>query len=187
MEASMNMPAAQQQASGKRVNWSMMVRVGLVVAAIALLVGYALKVTYESVIRGGVVQTGDHFKVELRQMSGFDMDQVGGTVADVPKQFRELDGKKVILEGEIAPGGDLSDKVSVFSICYSVQNCCYGGPPQAQHFVLCKTPPGRTVRNYMGRPGGVRVSGTLHVNVIKEGGKIQSVFQMDLDRVEPIS
>src|SRR3954451_19426510 len=101
MEASAKMPAG----AGERVNWAMVARVGLVVALVLALVGYALKVTYESVIQGGVVASGDHFNVELKQMSNFEMDQLNGTVADVPQRYRELDGKKIMLEGEVAPGG----------------------------------------------------------------------------------
>src|SRR3954469_2464715 len=118
MEASANVPV------GGRVNWGVVVRVGLIVTLILALVGYALKVTYESVIQGGVVNSGDYFTVELKQMSNFEMDQQNASVADVPERFRNLDGKKVLLEGEIAPGGDdARAKVSRFIICYSVAKC----------------------------------------------------------------
>lgn len=191
MEASVNMPAnssspAAAPAATRGVNWSMVVRVGLVSAVILGLVGYALKVTYESVIQGGVVSAGDHYKVELKQMSSFEMDQVSGTVADVPPRFRELDGKRVILEGEVAPTAEGADKIRSFLLCYSVQQCCFTGPPKAQHFVKCSSPTGRLVPNYY-RSGTIRVSGTLHVKVIKDAGAIQSVFQLDLDRIEPVS
>ena len=166
----------------------MIVRVGFVVAAVLLLLGYALKVTWESVIKSGIRQNGDVYEVDLFTMSRFDMDQSAGTIADVPQKFRELDGKRVALKGEIAPGGnEAGDRISEFQLCYSVQNCCMTGQPQAQHFVNCKTEPGKSVRNYANRPGGVRVVGTLHVNVIKTAGKVESVFQMDLERAEPVS
>ena len=169
-------------------NWSMVIRVGLVVGFVLMLVGYALKVTYESVIRGGVVSAGDHFRVELKQMSNFEMDQMAGSVADVPQRYRELDGKKVILEGEVAPAGFVSgDTVKQFSLCYSVAKCCYGGPPKVQHFVACRSTDGRPLPNYEGA-GMIRVYGTLSVKVQKnEGGKIDSVFQLAVTRIEPVS
>lgn len=172
----------------QRLNWGMIFRVGLVLGLVLALVGYALKVTYESVIQGGVVSAGDHYKVELKQMSNFDMDQVIGTVQDVPERFRQLDGKKVQLEGEVAPGGLFSgDTVKQFSLCYSVAKCCFGGPPKVQHFVACKGVNGKPLPNYEGA-GLVRVFGTLHVRVVKnEMGKIESVFQMDVERVEQVS
>jgi hypothetical protein len=171
----------------QRINWAMAARVGVVVALVLALVGYALKVTYESVIQGGVVSAGDHYRVELKQMSNFDMDQTLGTVADVPERFRDLDGKKVILEGEVAPGGiSAGDMVKQFSLCYSVAKCCFGGPPRVQHFVACSAG-GRPMPNYDGA-GPVRVYGTLHIKVIKtDVGTIASIFQMDVERIERVS
>ncbi|HEY7117111.1 MAG TPA: DUF3299 domain-containing protein [Tepidisphaeraceae bacterium] len=172
-----------------RVNWGMVIRVGIVVSLVLALVGYAMKVTYESVIQGGVVSKGDYFEVELKQMSNFEMDQNLGTALDVPERFRKLDGKQVQLEGEVAPMNfSAGDKLSSFTLCYSVAKCCFGGPPKVQHFVACKASEGKQVRNYEGS-GTVRVFGTLHVNVIKdkETGKINSIFQMDLQHVEPVS
>ena len=171
----------------QRINWSMAVRVGVVVALVCALVGYALKVTYESVIQGGVVSAGDHYRVELKQLSNFEMDQSLGTVADVPERFRNLDGKKVVLEGEVAPGGiSAGDTVKRFSLCYSVAKCCFGGPPKIQHFVACAAN-GRPMPNY-DSAGPVRVYGTLHIKVLKsDADKIDSIFQMDVEHIERIS
>jgi hypothetical protein len=181
------MDIATQMPNARRTNWGVIARVGLVVALVLALVGYAAKVTYESVIQGGVVSAGDHFDVELKAMSNFDMDQTAGTVADVPERYRKLDGKKVALVGEVAPIGDTAgDKVSKFTLCYSVARCCFGGPPKPQHFVACKVPGGNEVTNYVGGPP-VKVYGTLHVNVIHAGGAVSSVYQMDVERVEPVS
>ena len=82
METSINMPA------GQRTNWSMILRVGVVSILVLGLVGYAMKVTYESVIQGGVVNKGDYYQVELKAMSNFDMDQRLGSVEDVQPLFR---------------------------------------------------------------------------------------------------
>ena len=170
----------------QRINWAMAARVGVVVALVLALVGYALKVTYESVIQGGVVASGDHFDVELKQMSNFEMDQINGTVADVPQRYRELDGKRIMLEGEVAPGGmSAGDLTRQFSLCYSVAKCCFGGPPKIQHFVLCTPADGKPMPNYEGS-GPVKVYGKLSVKVIKDDtGKISSLFQMSVDRIEP--
>ena len=180
--------AAPSTRRTKRRNWSMIVRVGLVGALVLALVGYALKVTYESVIQGGVVASGDHFNVELKQMSNFEMDQVNGTVADIPERYRQLDGKRVMLEGEVAPGGMTSgDLTTQFQLCYSVAKCCFGGPPKVQHFVLCKPANGKTMPNYADA-GPVKVYGKLSIKVVKDdSGKIGSIFQMAVDRVEPVS
>src|SRR4051812_6902946 len=124
MEASVNMPAAP-----RATNWNMIARVGVISALVLAMVGYALKVTYESVVQGGVINKGQFYEVELKQMSNFEMDQINGTLADVPARFRDLDGKKVLLTGEVAPtGNEGGSKVTRFSLCYSVAKCCFGGP-----------------------------------------------------------
>jgi hypothetical protein len=181
MDASVKMPSSRQ------INWGMFVRVGIVMALVLALVGYAVKVTYESVIKGGVVNEGDYYKVELKAMSNFEMDQRAGTIADVPERFRNLNGKKVLLEGEVAPiGNTAGDKVGKFTLCYSVARCCFSGPPKVQHFVACEVPGGHRVTNYVGGPP-VKVFGTLHINVVNDGGEISRVFQLDVEHVEPVS
>jgi hypothetical protein len=183
METSINMPA------GQRTNWSMILRVGVVSVLLLGLVGYAMKVTYESVILKGVVNKGDYFQVELKAMSNFDMDPRLGSVEDVGPEFRRLDGKKVLLVGQVAPTGfSAGPKVDRFQICYSVATCCLSGTPKAQHFVSCRAPAGKLLENYESSTN-VQVLGTLHIRVIKDkdGGSISSIFQMDVDRVEPVS
>lgn len=180
MEASLPIP--------RRTNWSMIFRVGTVVTIVGLLLGYALYQTFVIVFQGGVIKRGDYYEVNLKSMSNFEMNQLNGTLEDIPQPYRKLDGQKVLLEGEVAPTGMGSgDKVNQFLLCYSVAKCCFGGPPKVQHFVHCKAPDGKMVSNYDGA-GTVRVFGTLHVRIKKgEGGKIQSIYELDLDRVEPVS
>jgi hypothetical protein len=177
------MEATAQMPDTRRTNWAMIARVGLVVALVLALVGYAAKVTYESVIQGGVVSAGDHYDVDLKALSNFEMDQVNGTLADIPERFRKLDGKKVLLQGEIAPTGyEAGPNITKFSLCYSVAKCCFGGPPKPQHFVACSSPAGKQITS-----NSVKVYGTLHINVINTGGAVSSVFQLDVERVEPVS
>jgi hypothetical protein len=57
---------------------------------------------------------------------------------------------------------------------------------KVQHFVAC-TAGGRPMPNYV-YDGTVRVYGTLHIKVIKnETGAIDSIFQMDVERLEKVS
>jgi hypothetical protein len=166
-------------------NWSAIARVGVVSALVLGLVAYAMTVTYQSVVKGGITDRGGHFEVDLKTMSTFEMDQYAGTLQDVPQRYRDLSGKKVLLIGEVAPANDTAgSKVSRFQLCYSVARCCFGGEPKVQHFVDCRVPGGGKVANYDGA-GPIKVFGTLHVNVIRANGKVQSVFQLDIDRVEP--
>src|SRR5438045_9707121 len=115
------------------------------------------------------------------------MNQTLGTVQDVPQRFRELDGKKVILEGEISPGGtSAGPQTDAVSLCYSVAKCCFTGQPKVQHFVLCSAPAGKTIRNF-GAYDAVRVKGTLHVRFKRDAGIIPSIFQLDVEHIEQLT
>jgi len=165
----------------------MIIRVGIISALVLSLVGYAMKVTYESVYKNGVVKDGDFYRVELKAMSNFEMDQRLGTVQDIPAPFRELDGKKVIFEGEVAATGMIAGaKTDELVVCYSVAKCCVSGAMKVQHFVLCSPAAGRRVSSF-GYGDAVKVYGTLHIKAKQDGGTITSIFQMDVDKVEPLS
>jgi hypothetical protein len=163
----------------------MITRVGLVAGIVLFLVGFALYESFNIIWRGGIIDHGDYVEVDLKAMSSFEMDQFNATLADIPEKYRKLDGKKVLLQGEIAPtttsarGAD-----NTFSLCYSVAKCCFSGPPKIQHFVECAVPPGKTF-SALGSSGQVAVYGTFHVTIKKTGDAIQSVFQLDVQRVEP--
>ena len=53
-------------------------------------------------VTGGMKQLGGGYTyVDLKAMSTFTFDQNNGTINDVPAKWRELDGKKVVLHGEM--------------------------------------------------------------------------------------
>ena len=59
---------------------------------------------YQSIgdaVTHGIHRRGDLYTVSLRAMSDFDMDQVNGATDDIPKPFRDLDGKRVMLAGQM--------------------------------------------------------------------------------------
>ncbi len=179
--ANANLPANPQS---REANWAFRIRVGAVVGVIALLLGFALWETYKTLVLGGVVNMGDYYKVELRSMSAFEMDPRFGTVEDVPSKYRELSGKKVLLQGEIAPNTFYTTAKSTnFDLCYSVAKCCVGGAPKVQHFVNCRIPSGTKVD--LSAEGQFKVYGTLKVNVIRDENAVRSVFQMEVERVDP--
>jgi hypothetical protein len=152
----------------------------LIFAAIALvLIGWPV---YTFVTYTGVEKSGDFYKVDLKAMSNFEMDQRNATNNDVPKEWRDLDGKKVTLEGEMWDAQGSGDSVKHFQLCYSIAKCCFQGPPKVQHFVDSHVPDGKSLEYYQNL---VRVTGTLHVNVRKDGEKIASVYQLDVDSIEP--
>ena len=136
----------------------------------------------DAAITHGIHSHGGRYSVDLRAMSDFEMNQVDGKTLDIPRPFRELDGKPVVLVGQMwAPRG-AGGEVRNFELVYSINNCCFSGPPKVQHFVHATVPAGRTVE-FSTAP--VAVWGTLHVGVEMVGGAVDSVYRIDVDSVRP--
>ncbi len=150
----------------------------LLVPVVAL--GY---VFYDVSTTGGIKQLPNGYKfVELQAMSTFSFDQKDGTVDDVPERYRELDGQKVVLEGEMYSDGVVGGDIQSFDLVYSIADCCLVAEPQVQHFVKAETIAG-PVRL---RQGQVRVSGTLKVDVTRDDGGITGVYHLAVEDVESI-
>jgi hypothetical protein len=154
----------------------------LVVLAPLLAFGYIyLKTAFST----GIREAGNgYLEVDLQKMSSFAFDQRNGTLEDIPQRWRDLDGKKIILEGEMAPLKSASSEVEEFDLVWSVANCCFTGTPQVQHFVHSRVVGDRKVGFYA-RP--VRVRGTLRVDVTREEGQITGVYHLDVEGVEPVN
>lgn len=156
------------------------------VAIFIVLLGWPMYLYLDSTLSGGLKDRGDYYEVDLKAMSDFRFSQTEGTIDDVPKQWRDLNNKTVELVGEIAPTGQkaLGDS-DQFELVYSVSNCCYGGPPQIQHFVKVSVP--RTAP-LEANTRAVRVKGTLKVNVTRdpETGNVNGVYSVVADRVSAV-
>ena len=164
----------------QRINVRMIVFAAVVLAILAFPVYWYLSVA----MTGGIRDAGNGYKeVDLKAMSDFPFDQKYGTIEDVPPIYRALDGQKVILTGEMAPMQSAAPEIDSFQLVYSVAKCCYSGEPQAQHFIYSTVQNGKKVPYYGGL---VKVYGTLHVNVKKTEGKVESVYQFDVEDVEPL-
>jgi hypothetical protein len=158
-----------------------MVAFGLIVLA---LIGVPLYWYLSVALTGGIHDAGNGYKdVDLYSMVTFPFDQKYGTIDDIPTKYRELNGQKVILTGEMVPTNSAAPEINNFSLVYSVAKCCYGTAPQVQHFIHSTVLNNGKVPYYGGL---VKVSGTLHVNVKKSEGKVDSVFQFDVEDVQPV-
>src|SRR5580704_9557217 len=83
-------------AISERINFRMIT----VMAVIAFLVGYPVYQYVSASWSHGVTDAGNGMlAVDLKALGNFPFNDQDGTVNDVPKQWRDLDGKKVILEG----------------------------------------------------------------------------------------
>ncbi|HEY1922397.1 MAG TPA: hypothetical protein VGG44_06500 [Tepidisphaeraceae bacterium] len=167
----------------QRINWRVLVFVAVILLPIALLFLWWLNET----LSGGIHNHGAYAEIDLKAMSSFDMDQMNATMEDIPEKWRALEGKKVVMVGEMwAPNyaGD-SARLNYFQLVYSKTKCCFSGPPLAQHFVDGNVVKGSHVYYY---DVPVRVLGTEHVYVRKDPatGVIKSIYHVDVEKVTPI-
>jgi hypothetical protein len=153
----------------------------VMVGAAAFVLAYPIYDVLDRAISHGIHRQGDLLLVDMKAMSDFDFDQVNGQTGDIPKPFRQLDGQRVMMAGQIVPTNSAAGAMDRFQLCYSIANCCFSGPPRVQHFVYATVLPGRRVE-YSG--GVVNVVGTLHVGVERADGQVSSVYRMDVEKVE---
>jgi hypothetical protein len=166
----------------RRINLRMVLIAGLVL----FVVGAPFSIWLRQFVTGGIIKHSDYYEVNLKAMSSFDLDQVNGQPSDIPAKFRALEGKRVLLVGEMwDPHGAGDDSLSYFQLVYSKTKCCFNGPPLAQHFVDSFVNKGKTAYYYGW--GMVDVWGTLHVKFRRDpGGVIKSVYAVDVDEVDPL-
>jgi hypothetical protein len=150
------------------------------IATVIFLFGYPIYVYTDSLITGGITQRGDLLVVDLKALSSFEMDQDTGTTQDIPLRYRQLDGKRVLLIGQMWDPYTADGKIRAFTLVYSISNCCFNGPPKVQHFIQAVVPEGHAV-DYSS--DFVDVVGKLHVGVESAEGHVQSVYRIDVEKV----
>jgi hypothetical protein len=148
-----------------------------------LLLGFPAYVFLHEKLTGGIVDHGDYVEVDLKAMSTFEFDQDNGKLTDVPEKWRALDGKRVLVTGEIWQPREADGRMSEFQLVYSIAKCCFSGAPKIQHFVQAKVNPGKTVEYSSNL---VRVMGTLRVDVKNEAGKVTQVYALEVESVDPV-
>lgn len=159
-------------------------RMVLLLAFLGLPFLYFGYVIIDQAVTGGVTKRGDVYEVDLKSLGSFPFDPFADGDGAIPQRWRDLDGKKVELVGEMWAGGSAAPKLERFELVYSIQDCCFGGPPRVQERVFAKAKPGERLPFHW-QP--VRVIGTLHVGTRKVDGQAVSVFEMDVDQLEPVS
>ncbi|HUB25027.1 MAG TPA: hypothetical protein VL992_06325 [Tepidisphaeraceae bacterium] len=166
----------------KKINF----RVVLLAAIAFLFVGYPFFFWARDMFDGGIVNHGNYADVNLKAMSDFDLDQMNGQITDVPLRFRQLEGKRVAMLGQMwAPNYAGDGSLKYFMLCYNRAKCCFAGPPLAQHFVDSYVKPGATAYY---DDGMVRVWGTLHVRFRRDPttGVIKAIYMCEVDRVDDL-
>ena len=150
------------------------------IATVLFLFGYPIYIYTDTLITGGITQRGDLLVVDLKALSSFEMDQDTGTTQDIPLRYRQLDGKRVLLVGQMWDPYVADGQIRIFTLVYSISNCCFNGPPKIQHFIQATVPIGKAVEY---SPDFVDVVGTLHVGVESAEGHVQSVYRVDVEKV----
>jgi hypothetical protein len=164
----------------ERINFRMIA----VTAVVLFLVGYPVYQYVSASLNKGIAKHGDIYNVDLKSLGNFPFDDTNGTVNDIPARWRELDRKKVALEGFMFSTDSAGDDVSTFQFVYNITKCCFNGPPKVQERVFAHIAHDGKVP-YSSEE--VRCVGELRLMLHKnEVGKIDVVYAMLVDHVEPI-
>ena len=140
-------------------------------------------VIFDQSIHGGVTKREGYYDVDLKSLGYFPFDASKDTKEDVPAKWRELDGKRVALQGEMFVDSSAGSEVNRFQLVYSIQKCCFNGPPKVQERVFAQVPNNGKVPYYSQI---VRVVGTLRVAAHRnEVGQIDRLYELDVESVDP--
>ena len=180
METAAKLPLSQ------RINFRIIIFAGIVL----FLLGWPVYTFLSETLTHGIHNRGAYKEVDLKAMGNFDFDRDTGKLTDVPPQYRALDGQKVLLNGEIYAPREAGPKVEEFELVYSIQKCCFNGPPRVQERVFSTV--NKDNKNVSIRGEGYhKVLGTLHVTMKHdklpngELGAVSEVYHLDVDSIEP--
>jgi hypothetical protein len=135
--------------------------------------------------RGSIRREGNTYVTDMRTLSGFEMSQTDATNDDIPEACRKMDGKCVRVTGQMWCANTSDQRVKHFEMIYSVNGCCFTGPPKIQHLLEATVANGGDVPYYINKP--VNVTGILHVGIHRNNGEIESIYRLDVQDVQPQS
>jgi hypothetical protein len=121
---------------------------------------------------------GQTIELPIKQLGNFEYDPEKG--GNIPDDVKAMDGCQFRTHGYMIPL-DQAESITEFALVPSLFACCFGQPPQIQHTIVVHCPKGKAV-SYFGDE--LIVEGTLHVQEIKDGGFIVSIFQIDASSVK---
>ena len=100
----------------------------------------------------------------------------------MPKEVRELDGKKVLMTGFMLPIDEV-ENIKEFLLVQSLWSCCYGQPPDINGIVRVVMKGDRRI-DYQFDP--IKVVGTFEIEATLEDGYCVDIYQLHADSVEVI-
>jgi hypothetical protein len=122
---------------------------------------------------------GETRDLQIKDLGNFEYDADKG--GNIPADVKALSGSSIRLHGFMIPI-DQAEKITEFALVPSLFACCFGQPPQVQHTIVCKAPSGKSFAYY---PDELIVEGTLLVEEKKDEGFIVSIFQVNVDKMQP--
>jgi hypothetical protein len=155
----------------------------LAISALPLALAYS---ALDYFINQGVNRSGDYMVVDLKAIGSFPFDPQDGKLEDIPKRYRELDGKKVKLQGFMWGHRSAGERGKEFQFVYDVNACCFNGPPQVQERVYAYAK-GKSLRLFS-MYQFAEITGVLHVRIVKDKdtGAIYSVYDMDVESTKAL-
>jgi hypothetical protein len=124
---------------------------------------------------------GQTIDLAIKELGNFEYDADKG--GNIPDDVKRLDGCHIRTHGFMIPL-DQAESITEFALVPSLFACCFGQPPQIQHTIVVHCPKGKAV-SYFGDE--LAVEGTLHVQEIRDGGFIVSIFQIDANSVRAVA
>src|SRR5687768_11257507 len=147
----------------ERINFRMV----LFALAVVALVGTPAYMYVRDVLTRGVTRSGDYHVVDLKAMGNFPFDQQSGKLDDIPREYRQLDGKKVRLQGFMWGHRSAGDRGNEFQFVYNVNECCFKGPPQVQERVYGYAKKGKSLQLFP-QWQFAEITGILHVRIVRD-------------------
>jgi len=120
---------------------------------------------------------GQTVELPIKELGNFEYDPDKG--GNIPDDVKRMEGCHLRTHGYMIPL-DQAESITEFALVPSLFACCFGQPPQIQHTIVVHCPKGKAV-SYFGDE--LAVEGILHVQEIKDGGFIVSIFQIDATSV----
>jgi hypothetical protein len=122
--------------------------------------------------------------VDLKALGDFPFSQETGQTNDIPRCWRDLDGRRVSLNGFMFGPFSLSPSDNLYQLVYDNHPSSFK-PPLVQESVYANAPATMGVYSLY---DPVKVDGVLHVGVQRDAsGAMRSIFRMDVESVTPLS
>ena len=118
---------------------------------------------------------------DARRITYEELQPESDATSMVPDTAKAFDGQRVYLKGFMYPGPHKSG-ISEFVMCYSNDDCCFGGTPKLTHMVLVKLQPPLTTeftQRTRGVAGTFRIGKSASVN-----GLAGAIYSIEADYIQ---